>query len=178
MLICPLVLGFIGCGDLGDKYKIYITCKFDDAVDSEAPAQEYFSKVGYKLRVPTIEDYTFIGWSGPGIDGKVMEYSIPEGTMGRKAYTAHYKRTGFKITIKHKLGSAELVDGTPQKYTSLASYTLVKPSIAGYNFTGWSGGEISGKVSDHTIAQGTTGTKTYVAHFEAINYTINVFNIY
>ena len=47
------------------------------------------------LNTPTRPGYTFTGWSGTGLDGENnMTVTIPTGSTGNRAYTAHWRYNG------------------------------------------------------------------------------------
>ena len=51
--------------------------------------------VDFTLKNPTKSGYTFTGWSGTGLDGENnMTVTIPTGSTGNRAYTAHWRYNG------------------------------------------------------------------------------------
>ena len=51
--------------------------------------------VAFTLKNPTKSGYTFTGWSGTGLDGENnMTVTIPTGSTGNRAYTAHWRYNG------------------------------------------------------------------------------------
>lgn len=49
----------------------------------------------FTLKKPTKSGYTFTGWSGTGLDGENnMTVTIPTGSTGNRAYTAHWRYNG------------------------------------------------------------------------------------
>ena len=49
----------------------------------------------FTLKKPTKSGYTFTGWSGTGLDGENnMTDTIPTGSTGNRAYTAHWRYNG------------------------------------------------------------------------------------
>ena len=49
----------------------------------------------FTLKNPTKSGYTFTGWSGTGLDGENnMTVTIPTGSTGNRAYTAHWRYNG------------------------------------------------------------------------------------
>ena len=79
-----------------------------------------------------------------------------------KTYNISYKLDGGTAT-------------NPATYTvESEDITLNNPKKTGYTFTGWSGtGITGGNKMTVTIAKGSTGDRTYTAHFSQNNYTVN-----
>lgn len=73
----------------------------------------------------------------------------------------------YAITYDLDGGTAE---GNPDSYAiDTESFILVNPTKDGYTFTGWSGTDLEGEANlTVTIAAGSTGVRTYQAHWEPI----------
>lgn len=84
----------------------------------------------------------------------------------------------FKVhnyNISYNLNGGSLPDGksNPDTYNVESSdITLNNPVKSGYVFTGWSGTDITGVSTKVTIAKGSTGDRSYTAH-----YTANIYKI-
>ena len=124
----------------------------------------------FTLNNPTREGYTFTGWTGsngtnPG------NVTIPTGTTGDKEYTANFVPTNYNI-------SYDLHDGTvstanPTSYTIESdTITLNNPTKRGYAFLGWTGTDVPSLSTNVTIPTGSTGNRSYEAHYSLDNYTI------
>ena len=104
---------------------------------------------------PTKTGYTFIGWSP----------ALPA-TMPAENLTVTAKWTIDQYTITYDLdgGTAE---GNPDTYTvETDAFTLKNPTRPGYTFTGWSGTGLDGENNmTVTIPTGSTGNRTYTAHW-------------
>ena len=64
---------------------------------------------------PTRAGYTFVGWSGPGIDGTQTSYSVPTGSTGDRTYTANWAAAEVNYKVNHY---QQKVDGDPTKNTT------------------------------------------------------------
>ena len=115
--------------------------------------------------------YTFLGWTGEGITTPTKNVKIEKGSTGNKTYTANYTPTSYTISYTLNGGSAS----NETSYTIESNnITLNNPSKNGYTFTGWSGTGLTGENSTSvTIPSGSTGNRSYEAHYTPINYTIS-----
>lgn len=83
---------------------------------------------------------------------------------GDETYTAQFEPTEFEIT--YVLDGGSVVVANPATYTIESSgITLNNPTKQGYDFSGWTGTGLSGSTTTVTIAQGSTGERTYEAHW-------------
>ena len=59
------------------------------------PSNYTIETKAFTLKNPTKSGYTFTGWSGTGLDGENnMTVTIPTGSTGNRAYTAHWRYNG------------------------------------------------------------------------------------
>ncbi|WP_256758633.1 InlB B-repeat-containing protein [Cohnella sp. WQ 127256] len=99
--------------------------------------------------------YTFTGWNK----------TIAPAT-GDETYTAQFSLTNFAIT--YDLDGGSVATANPTTYTvESAGITLNNPTKQGYTFGGWTGTGLSSPTTAVTIAQGSTGTRSYVAQWTA-----------
>ncbi|MGH1647622.1 BspA family leucine-rich repeat surface protein [Enterococcus gilvus] len=140
------------------EYKV----TYDSAGGSDVAAQHYTIEKGIAdLTTPTKKGYTFQGW----YDGKDKVESIKVGETGDRALTAKWTINTYTITFDSKGGEAV----SDKNYTvETESFTLPELGRKGYTFHGWYDGET--KVE--TIEKGTTGNKSLLAKWEAIEYTV------
>lgn len=94
------------------------------------------------------------------------------GLDGAKVYRI-FRIHNYSIT--YNLDGGILPDGksNPETYTVEDTFTLNNPAKQGYTFAGWSGTGITG--SDNktvTVAKGSTGDRSYTAHYTANTYKI------
>ena len=126
----------------------------------------------FKLNNPHKTGYDFDGWTTdePG-STPVLEVTIEKGSAGNRKYYANY--TPITYTINYDIAGGS-VSGNPGSYTIESNeITLINPTKEGYEFDGWSGTGITGTSKNVKIPTGSTGERSYVAHFTPITYDIN-----
>ena len=128
---------------------------------------------------PTKNGYTFEGWTvKDSLGNEIAELTgkyitIYKDTISKDlTFTANWSDP-ISYSISYTLNGGT-VSGNPTTYTvETASFTLNNPVLAGYDFVGWSGSELSGTDNKNvTIPSGSTGNRSYTAHFEPTNYSI------
>ena len=135
---------------------------FDSAGGSDVPVQHYTIEKGLAdFTTPTKKGYTFQGW----YDGKDKVEAIKTGETGDRMLTAKWTMNTYTITFDSKGGEAV----SDKKYTvETESFKLPELGRKGYTFHGWYDGE----TKIETIEKGTTGNKSLVAKWEAIEYNV------
>ena len=122
------------------------------------------------LNNPTKSGYTFAGWTGSNGETPEIAVTIPKGSIGNKSYTANWIISGYTITYDLDGGS---VTGNPTAYNSeTETFTLINPTKDGYTFAGWTGSNGTTPETTVTITHGSTGNKSYTAHWTPVTYTI------
>ena len=101
--------------------------------------------------------------------------SSTNATVGLDGATVYRIFMIHNYSITYNLDGGILPDGksNPATYTVEDTFTLNNPAKPGYTFAGWSGTGITG--SDNktvTVAKGSTGDRSYTAH-----YTANIYKI-
>ena len=93
---------------------------------------------------------------------------MPAGDM---TITAQWTVNQYTITYDLDGGTAE---GNPDTYTvETDAFTLKNPTRPGYTFTGWSGTGLTGEDNlTVTIPKGSTGNRSYTAHWSLNTYSI------
>jgi len=111
---------------------------------------------------PTREGYTFAGWD------TAIPATMPAHNM---TITAQWTVNQYTITYDLDGGTAE---GNPDTYTvETDAFTLKNPTRPGYTFTGWSGTGLTGEDNlTVTIPKGSTGNRSYTAHWSLNTYSI------
>lgn len=101
--------------------------------------------------------------------------SSTNATVGLDGATVYRIFRIHNYSITYNLDGGVLPDGksNPATYTVEDTFTLNNPAKPGYTFDGWSGTGITG--SDNktvTVAKGSTGDRSYTAHYTANTYKI------
>ena len=126
---------------------------------------EYTYGVGATLPTDvTRTGYTFKGWyDNESLTGNPVT-AIGNTETGNKEYWAKWEINQYTITYVLAGGTAE---GNPDTYTiETGAFTLKNPTKSGYTFTGWSGTGLDGENNmTVTIPTGSTGNRTYTAHW-------------
>ena len=139
------------------------TITFDTDGGSEvAPITQDYGSAITAPAAPTREGYTFTGWD------KTIPATMPAGDM---TITAQWTVNQYTITYDLDGGTAE---GNPDTYTvETDTFTLKNPTRPGYTFTGWSGTGLTGEDNlTVTIPKGSTGNRSYTAHWSLNTYSI------
>ena len=104
--------------------------------------------------------YTFTGWYLG--DQKIESTTIVDVTSDT-TLKARYNINNYNITYNLDGGSAS----NPSTYTVEDTITLNNPTKTGYTFSGWTGSNGESLQTLVTIQKGSTGDKTYTAHYSA-----------
>lgn len=121
--------------------------------------------------IPTLEGSTFGGYYTEQY-AKGTKFIDKDG-KGSTAWnltedTVLYATWGYAITYKN---TKDVENTNPEIYTGGETVTLVNLEKEGYTFTGWYDAETGGNKIE-SIAQGSTGAKTFYAQWTLITYTI------
>ena len=111
--------------------------------------------------------YTVSAWKQS--DGSALPVAMPAKNLSVYATTAI-----ITYTISYELNGGTNAAGNPASYTvETDTITLGDPSKTGYTFNGWSGTELNGENNmTAVIAKGSTGDRSYQAHWTVNQYTI------
>ena len=104
--------------------------------------------------------YTFTGWYLG--DQKIESTTIVDVTSDT-TLKARYNINNYNITYNLDGGTAS----NPSTYTVEDTITLNNPTKTGYTFSGWTGSNGDSLQTLVTIQKGSTGDKTYTAHYSA-----------
>ena len=132
------------------------TITFDTAGGSAiAPITQDYGTAITAPADPTRNGYTFVGWS------PALPATMPAENM---TVTAQWRVNRYTITYDLDRGTA---DDNPTGYTvETETFTLKNPTRPGYIFSGWSGTGLTGEDNlTVTIPKGSTGNRTYTAHW-------------
>ena len=139
------------------------TITFDTDGGSEvAPITQDYGSAITAPADPTREGYTFAGWD------KAIPATMPAGDM---TITVQWTVNQYTIIYDLDGGTAE---GNPDTYTvETDAFTLKNPTRPGHTFTGWSGTGLTGEDNlTLTIPKGSTGNRSYTAHWSLNTYSI------
>jgi uncharacterized repeat protein (TIGR02543 family) len=117
-------------------------------------------------------NYTFAGWN-TAANGGGTAYAA--GSMFTfSADTVLYAQwTATPFTLSYDLDGGAVSPANPTSYTIESdAITLNNPTKTSYTFTGWSGTDITGTLMSVVIPKGSTGNRSYTAHWAATTYTI------
>ena len=124
---------------------------------------------GVGATLPTADDMTYTGHTFKGwYDNESLTGSpvtaIGDTETGNKEYWAKWEINQYTIIYDLAGGT---VEGNPDTYTiKTGAFTLRNPTKSGYTFTGWSGTGLDGENNmTVTIPTGSTGNRTYTAHW-------------
>ncbi len=140
-------------------------------LENSNPANYTIESSEITLNEPEKEGYTFIGWTGEGIDEAVRPLIIHTGSVGNRLYTANYTENSYGIVYKLNGGTLEYENPSSYKYET-ANFVLMNPTKEGYDFAGWVGSNGITPQKKVTVTVHSTGNKEY----EAI-WTPKVYNL-
>ena len=72
---------------------------------------------------PIREDYTFVGWTGTGLNGATMTVTIPAGSTGDREYTATWLQLSTDTYLAYNTTTQEFETLTAPVYTTVTSGT-------------------------------------------------------
>ena len=104
--------------------------------------------------------YTFTGWY---LGEEKIESTTIVDVTSDTTLKARYNINNYNITYNLDGGSAS----NPSTYTVEDTITLNNPTKTGYTFSGWTGSNGESLQTLVTIQKGSTGDKTYTAHYSA-----------
>ena len=142
------------------------------SVATANPATYNVETATFTLNNPTKPYYDFAGWTGTGLTEPTMTVTITQGSTGNRSYTATWTPTTYNIT--YDLGGGSLAMANPTTYNiETPTFTLNDPTRTGYTFDGWTGTDLTETTLNVTIAQGSTGDRSYTATWTPITYYIS-----
>lgn len=142
-------------------------------IANESSYGAYTYGTGLTLPIPARTGYTFGGWyTDSSLTGTAVT-KITGAETGAKTYYAKWTANTYTITYTLDGGT---VSGNPADYTiESGDITLVNPTKEGYSFAGWSGTGLTGSSNKNvTIASGSSGNRTYTAHWGLADYTVTL----
>ncbi|MBQ2494205.1 MAG: InlB B-repeat-containing protein, partial [Bacilli bacterium] len=128
----------------------------------------------FTLKEPTRSGYTFGGWTtsktgSTSVTNKTT-LTINGDTYGDFTLTATWSVTPY--TISYDLDGGTVSGTNPTGYNvETETFSLINPTKVGYDFVGWTGSNGTTPQTSVSVAKGSTGNKTYTAHWK---YNANV----
>ena len=118
-----------------------------------------------KANLFTREGYTFAGWATSANGEKAYDdeelITVTDETKGAVTLYAVWTPDEYAISYQLNGGSAS----NPETYAVNAALPLNAPTKTGYSFLGWTGSNGAIPQTDVAIAKGSTGNKSFTAHW-------------
>lgn len=153
-----------------DRKKFTLTQNINSDTETTKTSTIYYEGT-QNIPTPTKTGYKFDGWEVSGNGSKMDGNTF---TMGDADATITAKWTPIDYTIKCNTGGGQIAS-YPTSYT-IESDTIIipQPTKSGYTFLGWTGSNGNTNQLDVNITHGSTGNKTYTAHWKINTYTMTV----
>ena len=123
------------------------------------------------LNNPKKTGYTFTGWSGTGLTGENnMTVTVPKGSTGNRAYTAHFSQNSYTVAFD-TVGGSSISDKAGVKWTDQVLDGITAPTKDGFEFTGWKCGDMTVNANtkySNLAANDTVTSVTLVAQWKDI----------
>ena len=155
-----------------NKIDYSITYDLQGGKIDNAPTSYNVETAAFHIPQPTKNGYAFTGWTGTDLSGLTKDVIVNKGSVGNRHYKANWQVITYSVTYNLDGGS---ISGQPTKYTvESAALNIPRPTKTGYTFLGWTGSNGSTNQLDVIIAHGSTGNKSYTAHWKVNTYTMTV----
>ena len=150
-----------------DFRKLY-SVDYNSKGGSQIASQDKIEDVDLTLtnNVPTKQGYTFAGWTDEE-NGTTAKFQAGSKYTLNKSIILYalYTRNTYNITYTLNGGTND--SNNPSTYNVESNdITLKDASKAGWTFTGWTGNGTTTPTKNLKLSKGSTGNKTFVAHFE------------
>lgn len=152
-----------------NKKSYQISYDLDGGTVDTANPETYTITDTVTLNPPTKRGYTFIGWTGTGLDVPTINVTIPVNTVGNRSYTANYQIITYNITYNLYDG---VVSGNPDRYNVTDTFTLYNPVKTGRTFEGWTWSGQDTPVETVTVTN-SIGDLEFTANYGAATYHIH-----
>ena len=121
--------------------------------------------------------YDFAGWSTSVngaveyADGQLVNNLTP---INNETVTLYAKWNAINYNITYDLDGGSVATANPTTYNvETPTFTLNNPIKPGYTFDGWTGTDLTEATQTVTITQGSTGDRSYTAHWTPNTYTVH-----
>lgn len=152
-----------------DRKKFTLTQNINSDTETTKTSTIYYEGT-QNISTPTKTGYKFDGWEVSGNGSKMDGNTF---TMGDADATITAKWTPIDYTIKCNTGGGQIASYPTSYNINTDTITIPQPTKPGYAFAGWTGSNGNTAQKTVTIPKGSTGDKTYDAHWTPINYTIS-----
>ncbi len=167
-----LLAGLIALGILLVNMQYKIAYDYDGGTVVSGNVRTYkLLTDDFTINNPSKEGYTFIGWTGTGLDTPTETVTIRKGEFGYRTYTANWQANEYVITFDANGGT---LDVKTQNVTFNAPVKLPSPTREGYTFAGWYVGDTQYESGDWKD----TKDLTLTARWSAKAYKITLNDIY
>ena len=151
-----------------------VSYELNGGVDDRNPTIYNFLSDSFTLHNPMRPGYTFLGWSGTGIDGLSLSVTIATGSVGNRSYTANWKANENTLHFDANGGNGGSM--SDMKIASDAKAALLKNGFtrSGYEFAGWAESANGSKVysDEETYSMGLESSYTLYALWKPKTYSI------
>lgn len=152
-----------------DRKKFTLTQNINSDTETTKTSTIYYEGT-QNIPTPTKTGYKFDGWEVSGNGSKMDGNTF---TMGDADATITAKWVPIDYTIKCNTGGGQIASYPTSYNINTDTITIPQPTKPGYAFAGWTGSNGNTAQKTVTIPKGSTGDKTYDAHWTPINYTIS-----
>lgn len=153
-----------------DRKKFTLTENINSDTETTKTSTIYYEGT-QNIPTPTKTGYKFDGWEVSGNGSKMDGNTF---TMGDADATITAKWTPIDYTIKCNTGGGQIASYPTSYNINTDTITIPQPTKPGYAFAGWTGSNGNTAQKTVTIPKGSTGDKTYDAHWSANIYEIKL----
>ena len=139
-----------------------VTYDLDGGTGAHNPDSYTVVSDTFTLVNPTRAGYTFLGWSGTGLNGMSMMVAVEQGSAGNRSYTANWQINKYSITY---YVDGKLYDTVPDVAFGTELAAIAQPTKTGHTFSGWQGLPATMPDSDVEVT-GTFTANTYTVVFD------------
>ena len=118
-----------------NKHEYSISYNMNGGVLAQKPSGYNYDSDDIKIGSPSREGYSFVGWSGTGIDGMVPEITIKHNSLGDMSFVANWQANTYTITFSDIYDTT--INNTTQDVVFDSIVSLPIPTRVGYTFGGW-----------------------------------------
>ncbi len=148
-----------------------ITYLLPEGIAAEGLTEKYtVEDDAVMLPALTARGYLFEGWTEEGTGAAIG--AVDPQRAENVTVRAHF--TLIQYNISYVLDGGTNAEGNPHTYHIEDTFTLAAPTREGYDFVGWTYGEVTEPEKEVTIPAGTTGELTFTAHWELHRYRLTV----